>query len=58
MYFTAMQDTINDVYGIPVIKAIKLCRILITYGKKPVAQKLDNFKITKVILSYISIETG
>lgn len=53
-----MQDTINDVYGIPVIKAIKLCRILITYGKKPVAQKLDNFKITKVILSYISIETG
>ncbi|XP_012214990.2 RNA polymerase II-associated protein 1 [Linepithema humile] len=54
----AMQDAINDVYGIPVIQAIKLCRVLVMYGKKPVVQKLDNFKIIKVILSYISSETG
>jgi len=56
-FFTAMQNTIKNVYGIPVVKAIKLCRVLITYGKKPVAQKLDNFKIIQAILTYIS-ETG
>ncbi|XP_071631277.1 RNA polymerase II-associated protein 1 isoform X2 [Temnothorax longispinosus] len=54
----AMQDTIKNVYGIPVVKAIKLCRVLVTYGKKPVAQKLDNFKIIQSILTYISSETG
>ncbi|KAL0130866.1 hypothetical protein PUN28_002460 [Cardiocondyla obscurior] len=54
----AMQDVINNVYGIPVVMAIKLCRILVTYGKKPVAQKLNNFKIIQAILTYISCETG
>ncbi|XP_012059010.1 PREDICTED: RNA polymerase II-associated protein 1 [Atta cephalotes] len=53
----AMQDEINNVYGIPVVTAIKLCRILVTYGKKPIAQKLDNFKIIQAILMYISSET-
>ncbi|XP_036147552.1 RNA polymerase II-associated protein 1 isoform X2 [Monomorium pharaonis] len=54
----AMQDAINNVYGIPVVKAIKLCRVLVTYGKSPVAQKLNNFKIIQAILTYISSETG
>lgn len=54
----AMQETINNVYGIPVVKAIKLCRVLVTYGKRPVAQKLDNFKIIQAILTYVSSETG
>ncbi|EGI64919.1 PREDICTED: RNA polymerase II-associated protein 1 [Acromyrmex echinatior] len=54
----AMQDEINNVYGIPVVTAIKLCRVLVTYGKKPIAQKLDNFKIIQAILTYISSETG
>ncbi|XP_032680594.1 RNA polymerase II-associated protein 1 isoform X2 [Odontomachus brunneus] len=54
----AMQDTINDSYGIPVVKAIKLCRVLVTYGKKPIAQKLDNFKVIHIILTYVSSETG
>ncbi|KAG5308240.1 RPAP1 protein, partial [Acromyrmex insinuator] len=57
-FFTAMQDEINNVYGIPVVTAIKLCRVLVTYGKKPIAQKLDNFKIIQAILTYISSETG
>ncbi|XP_029167973.1 RNA polymerase II-associated protein 1 [Nylanderia fulva] len=54
----AMQDAINNVYGIPVVKAIKLCRILVTYGKKPVAQKLNDFKIINSILTYVNIEIG
>lgn len=53
-----MQDAINNVYGIPVVKAIKLCRVLVTYGKRPVAQKLNHFKIIQAILTYISSETG
>ncbi|KAG5327548.1 RPAP1 protein, partial [Pseudoatta argentina] len=54
----AMQNEINNVYGIPVVTAIKLCRVLVTYGKKPIAQKLDHFKIIQAILTYISSETG
>ncbi|XP_070154154.1 RNA polymerase II-associated protein 1 [Polyergus mexicanus] len=54
----AMQEAINNVYGIPVVKAIKLCRVLVTYGKKPVAQKLNNFKVIHTILTYVSSETG
>lgn len=53
-----MQDTITNVYGIPIVKAIKLCRVLVIYGKKPIAQKLDNLKIIQAILTYISSETG
>ena len=58
IYFIAIQDAINDVYGVPVVQAIKFCRVLVTYGKEPVAQKLDNLKIIEVILSYISSDTG
>lgn len=54
----AMQEAINNVYGIPVVKAIKLCRVLVTYGKKPVAQKLNNFKIIHTILTYVNSDTG
>ncbi|EFN89719.1 RNA polymerase II-associated protein 1 [Harpegnathos saltator] len=54
----AMLDTINNAYGIPVVKAVKLCRVLVTYGKKPVAQKLDNLKVIQIILTYVSSETG
>ncbi|KYQ57281.1 RNA polymerase II-associated protein 1 [Trachymyrmex zeteki] len=54
----AMQNEISNVYGIPVVTAIKLCRILVTYGKRPTAQKLDNFKIIQAILTYISSEAG
>ncbi|KAM0733735.1 RNA polymerase II-associated protein 1 [Formica fusca] len=54
----AMQEAINNVYGIPLVKAIKLCRVLVTYGKKPVAQKLNNFKVIHTILTYVSSETG
>ncbi|XP_011258962.2 RNA polymerase II-associated protein 1 [Camponotus floridanus] len=54
----AMQDAINNIYGIPVVKAIKLCRVLVTYGKKPVAQKLNNFKVIHTILTYVNSETG
>lgn len=54
----AMQDAINNVYGIPVVKAIKLCRVLVTYGKKSVAQKLNNFKVIHTILTYVNSETG
>lgn len=53
-----MQDAINNVYGIPVVKAVKLCRVLVTYGKKPVAQKLNNFKVIHTILTYANNETG
>ncbi|XP_018394974.1 PREDICTED: RNA polymerase II-associated protein 1 isoform X2 [Cyphomyrmex costatus] len=54
----AMHDEIDNVYGIPVVTAIKLCRVLVTYGKRPIAQKLENFKIIQIILTYISSETG
>ncbi|XP_014481418.1 PREDICTED: RNA polymerase II-associated protein 1 [Dinoponera quadriceps] len=54
----AMQDVISNAYGIPAVKAVKLCRVLVTYGKKPVAQKLNNFKVIQIILTYISSETG
>lgn len=54
----AMQNAINNVYGIPVVKAIKLCRVLITYGKLPVARTMYNFNIINSILTYVNSETG
>ncbi|XP_011643526.2 RNA polymerase II-associated protein 1-like [Pogonomyrmex barbatus] len=57
-YLKGTTDLVNTAYGIPVVQAIKLCRVLVTYGKKPVAQKLSNFKIIQTILTYIESETG
>ncbi|EZA59089.1 RNA polymerase II-associated protein [Ooceraea biroi] len=54
----AMKDAINNVYGIPVITAVRLCRVLVMYGKEPVAEKLNNFKVIHAILTYISSDTS
>lgn len=53
-----MQTALNNDFRVRTVKAVKLCRVLVTYGKKPVAQKLDDFKIIKAILRYIISETG
>ncbi|KAK9297181.1 hypothetical protein QLX08_009046 [Tetragonisca angustula] len=54
----AMTDTINNVYGVPVVAAIRFYRILLCYGGKPVAQKLNNLKIMQRIISYGSCDAG
>ncbi|XP_076618567.1 RNA polymerase II-associated protein 1 isoform X2 [Colletes latitarsis] len=54
----AMQKTINNVYGVPVTLAVRFCRILLYYGGKPVAQKLNNLKIKQRIISYICCDAG
>ncbi|XP_043262714.1 RNA polymerase II-associated protein 1 isoform X1 [Colletes gigas] len=54
----AMQKTINNVYGVPVIPAVRFCRILLYYGGKPVAQKLNNLNIKQRIISYICCDAG
>ncbi|KAK2580074.1 hypothetical protein KPH14_012357 [Odynerus spinipes] len=54
----ATYDTVNNAYGVPVTAAIRLCRILICYGGKAVAEKLVQLKIVQPILSYVSSEAG
>ncbi|XP_050587930.1 RNA polymerase II-associated protein 1 [Bombus affinis] len=54
----AMTDNINNVYGVPVVAAVRFCRILLCYGGKSVAQKLNNLKIMQRIISYASCDAG
>ena len=54
----AMQDTINNVYGVPVVAAVRFCRILLCYGGKPIARKLIRLKIVQRIMSYASSDAG
>lgn len=54
----AMQDTVNSAYGVPVVTAIKLCRVLVTYVKKPIAQQLKIMEVIPIILTYITSDTG
>ena len=54
----AMLDTISNVYGVPVVAAVRFCRILLCYGGKPVAQKLNSLKIVQRIISYVSCDAG
>lgn len=54
----AMTDTLNNVYGVPMVAAIRFCRILLCYGGKSVAQKLNNLKIMQRIISYGSCDAG
>lgn len=54
--FIAITDTINNVYGVPVVAAVRFCRVLLCYGEKSVAQKLNNLKIVQRIISYITCD--
>ena len=54
----AMQDTINNVYGVPVVAAVRFCRILLCYGGKPIVQKLIRLKVVQRIISYASSDAG
>ncbi|KAG7214110.1 hypothetical protein KM043_001468 [Ampulex compressa] len=54
----AMPSEINNVYGVPLTSAIKLCRVLVCYGGKPVAQRLDRLKIVQPLLFYINSDVG
>lgn len=53
-----MLDTISNVYGVPVVAAVRFCRILLIYGGKPVAEKLNSLKIVQRIISYVSCDAG
>ncbi|XP_012288691.1 RNA polymerase II-associated protein 1 [Orussus abietinus] len=52
------QAKIDNSYGVPVAAAIRLCRVLVTYAGRVVAEKLDNMKIMHSILSYINCDTS
>ncbi|CAL7951795.1 unnamed protein product [Xylocopa violacea] len=54
----AMVDAINNVYGVPVVAAVRFCRILLCYGGKCVAQKLNSLKIMQRLISYVSCDAG
>nr|XP_033335290.1 RNA polymerase II-associated protein 1 [Megalopta genalis] len=54
----ATLDAIDNVYGVPVTAAIRFCRVLLCYGGKPVALKLNRLQIMQRILSYISCDAG
>ncbi|OAD57804.1 RNA polymerase II-associated protein 1 [Eufriesea mexicana] len=54
----AMADVINNVYGVPVVAALRFCRILLCYGGKSVAQRLNYLKIVQRIILYISCDAG
>ncbi|XP_076277469.1 RNA polymerase II-associated protein 1 [Lasioglossum baleicum] len=54
----AMVDTVNNVYGVPVTAAIRFCRVLLCYGGKPVALKLNRLQIMQRVLSYVSCDAG
>lgn len=53
-----MEDTINNVYGVPIVAAVRFCRILLCYGGKPIAHKLDRLKIIERVISYASCDAG
>ena len=52
------QDRINNAYGIPVVSALRFCRVLITYAGKPAAEKLCRLNLVQSIISYVSSEAG
>ncbi|KOC63085.1 RNA polymerase II-associated protein 1 [Habropoda laboriosa] len=54
----AMADVINNVYGVPVIAAVRFCRVLLCYEGKSIANKLNNLKIVERIMSYVSCDAG
>ncbi|XP_066582769.1 RNA polymerase II-associated protein 1 isoform X2 [Prorops nasuta] len=54
----AMQEQIDNAYGIPMIPAVRFCRVLVTYAGKPAAEKLVNLKIGQKIFSYITSDVG
>ncbi|XP_015588745.1 RNA polymerase II-associated protein 1 [Cephus cinctus] len=54
----AIKNVITNAYGVPVVAAIKLCRVLICYGRKPVADRLENLNIIHSILSYVNNDSG
>ncbi|XP_076753845.1 RNA polymerase II-associated protein 1 [Xylocopa sonorina] len=54
----AMVEGINNVYGVPVVAAVRFCRILLCYGGKCVAQKLNNLKIVPRLISYVTCDAG
>lgn len=53
-----MTDNINNVYGVPVVATVRFCRILLCYGGKSVAKKLNSLKIMQRIISYASCDAG
>lgn len=52
------QERINNAYGVPVVSALRFCRVLITYAGKPAADKLSRLQIVQSIVSYVSSEAG
>ncbi|XP_057331233.1 RNA polymerase II-associated protein 1 [Microplitis mediator] len=50
-------DTENA-YGVPNVTAIRLCRILLEYAGRPVADRLNNLKIIHSFLSYSNSDAG
>lgn len=51
------NDAMNA-YGTPQIAAVRLCRVLIEYAGRPVADRLYNLEIMKPLVSYLTSETG
>lgn len=51
-----MPDVINNVYGVPMVAAVRFCRILLCYGGKSVAQRLNCLKTVQRIILYISCD--
>lgn len=45
-------------YGVPNVTAVRLCRILVEYGGRPVADRLNNLKIIHSFLSYTNSDAG
>lgn len=54
----AMVDGINSIYGVPVVAAVRFCRILLSYEGKSVARRLNGLKIVQRIMSYVSCDAG
>ncbi|XP_053990065.1 RNA polymerase II-associated protein 1 isoform X1 [Hylaeus volcanicus] len=54
----ALPENINNVYGVPVIAAVKFYRVLLYYGGKSIAQKLIRLKIVQRIISYACCDAG
>ncbi|XP_046616929.1 RNA polymerase II-associated protein 1 isoform X1 [Neodiprion virginianus] len=52
------EDAVNDVYGVPVLAAIRFCRILVCYGGRLVAENLYFYKVLNSLLSYITGHSG
>ncbi|XP_051161859.1 RNA polymerase II-associated protein 1 [Leptopilina boulardi] len=52
------EKKITNAYGVPIISALRFCRIFITYAGKPAAIKLCRLNIIGSIVSYLSSEAG